>query len=380
MVDITDEEAADLSPIESGPIKGEWIREVIDNSDLVGRVVDKVAAALPWYDKKKVVRIKQIIPTYDQEDFAGLSQMSTFLVDRLASSDLDRVSDQSFSSRVSALLEEQVGIIKEEELLGNNKIVPIYLPNNKNELSAFLGSGMFGKVLRAAYKGKQVAVKIVGRGREDKQWAKLKQLSDSAPPEISKHLPVVYDIIEDGEKTLIVMELLKPATNHLTSFFDFGEGDSYATTKDLFDDRQLIWAMHNQILREIPEIGKSLGADLGRALFDFKGQSLDELIPFLKSGVVTPLSQQQTKYINKYIDHIVWHVRKHLAERFPSSSGKQSEYSDRFSRTPETSGLLAALRYLSAGGLNWGDVHAANVMMRPSGDLVIIDVGLYGIG
>jgi predicted unusual protein kinase regulating ubiquinone biosynthesis (AarF/ABC1/UbiB family) len=70
-------------------------------------------------------------------------------------------------------------------------------------------------------------------------------------------------------------------------------------------------------------------------------------------------------------------IWKCTQERFPMSI---SENSDRFSRTPETSGLLAAVRYLSANGLHWEDLHAANVMMRPSGDLVIIDVGLYGIG
>jgi predicted unusual protein kinase regulating ubiquinone biosynthesis (AarF/ABC1/UbiB family) len=42
--------------------------------------------------------------------------------------------------------------------------------------------------------------------------------------------------------------------------------------------------------------------------------------------------------------------------------------------------LLTTLMWLSGHGVKWGDVHSGNIMMRPStGDIVIIDYGLYRI-
>ena len=312
MAEITDEEAADLSPIESGPIKGEWIREVIDNPKVISKIVDKVERITYlhdiFYDKNKVKKIKELIPTYDQEDFAGLSQIAPFVVERLGSDAAGKVDDEEFMYRVLRILEEQVATIKDEEVLKDNKIVPIHLPNSDDELSAFLGSGSFGRVFRAAYKGKQVAVKIVARGLEDRQWENLKHLSDSAPPEIKKHLPAIYEIIPGKESTLIVMELLRPTSKDLSSFFEKGETSKSYTVKDLFSDQEFIWEIHKEVLLDMPGISQSLAADLAKVLFQFSGASVEELQSFIRSKIATPLSQQQARNLDEYIEEVSWRV------------------------------------------------------------------------
>lgn len=335
MVDITDEEAADLSPIESGPIKGEWIREVIDNPKLIDKIVNEVAESFDRAPKDMVQRIKDIIPTYDREDVGDFRDIIIYVVDRLGSPFSERVFQKEFMSRVFAEINEQVGYVREEALLEQNKLVPIHLPNNQGDFSAFLGGGAYGRVFRAAYKGKQVAVKVVNRGIEDDQWEKLRELSESAPSEIRKHLPIVHEIIQEKDKTLIVMEILKPINKDLSVFF-YGENSSNRTSiKDIFDDQQLVWEMHDEVLRDSPIPNRSLSQELLKALLTFKGASVDELESFIKSHIGIPLSETQGFFINNYVNYMRRAIWKRTQERFPMSI---SENSDRFSRTPETSG------------------------------------------
>ena len=88
------------------------------------------------------------------------------------------------------------------------------------ELSPYIGKGSYGKVFRAVFQGKEVAVKLIqgGDGKvEVDNWKTILQIADSMPPNLKKHLPKIYKLTynEPSNTYIVAMEILQPLPRQL---------------------------------------------------------------------------------------------------------------------------------------------------------------------
>jgi hypothetical protein len=359
---------------DDAPIKKEWLDRLFKNPTMVHYLV---SVTLEWnetYDKDRAELIESILPKYDQDT---LDNLPGFIFHHLpVHPDKGYIYiDNMFISDLLSRIRDEVSIFRDEDLMLSHKLAPIHLPNAERggELSSFLGGGAYGKVYRAAYLGKQVAVKSVDSGVELSQWEKLRDLSQGAPTDIKTHLPIIYDIISDGDKDLVVTEILRPLTTDLQKFF-YGSEKKF-TMKDLFKDDEVVGEIHKEVLRSMP--AATITQDLGKALFQFNGDSMGDFEKFLWGRIGIPVSEEQGKIVREYITSLKILIPRYLSMKFPDKHLDSFQPQGKISRSPETAGLMKTLDYLARNGLRWNDVHGGNVMMRASGDLVIIDVGLY---
>lgn len=150
-----------------------------------------------------------------------------------------------------------------EQMLLSHNIIPLvtfrsvtqapgHRPPIRNEQNtSLIGNGMDGKVFRATYNGKEVAVKVTDEANEIINWKKVAELSASAPPEVARHFPKIYELITDADHQflvdnvednpdlnvfIVVMELLVPLNNHLKKIFFERESEDDGSTMDLEKD------------------------------------------------------------------------------------------------------------------------------------------------
>lgn len=356
--------------------------------------------------------------------------------------------DINYSKERKKLLEQRLGpsnkLTWQENVLLKNKIVPLvtFAPLEKADPSdpdeetrhgqtAFLGKGQYGKVFRAAYKGKEVAVKVTTDEAEADNWITINQIVESAPPEVARHVPRIYQIIKDEDEygdpiIIIVMEVLKPLSGHVKEKL-FGQegfagpGGTQAlgpaskrsrervnkgkerSIAELMKDVNMLFEGFNRALNGVKttmgiDLEAHIKQDLFKRIMDFKplAAGAEPVLDFpiyvaaQLVQVVGALSPpEKEKYttmphpipsIGYYIgDEIVKFLRETVkAGNFPWTADVPSEDRNIYQNIPEAKSLLDALEYLESYGVSWHDVHSGNIMVRPStGDLVIVDVGLY---
>jgi serine/threonine protein kinase len=297
--------------------------------------------------------------------------------------------------------------------------------------TSFLGSGSYGKVFRAVYKGKEVAVKVTDDKAEVANWMTINSILETAPPDVVKHFPKIYAIIQDDEFTynvlnIIVMELLKPLNSALKEKL-FGDEDlmeaggirAKAPMSDrtrmrinrgkddsvmalMKDEMVLFEAFKHAIM--VSEKANNISIpgpvrqDLFKRILDFKplstsGEPVLDFIIYVTSQfvqIIEALRPEEKEIYNSLPNNITglgyqiaYEIIKYLrdtskAGNFPWTASLPSSDRDVYKNIPEASSLLKALEYLESRGISWHDVHSGNVMVRPStGDPVIVDVGLY---
>lgn len=303
-----------------------------------------------------------------------------------------------------------------EQILLNHDITPI---RDSESDGSIIGVGSYGTVLKGNYKGNTVAVKIVRpESREPEIWEKILKIDFS--PEELKHIPTIYGIfngwiereggtwnlgikpavvpirmLEDNiwHYKIIVMEELVEVSDSLGNILggernyidEIIKSDDhiYGLIKEIFNktsifnditdfnDRKFIF---NEVFRAIKEVHvpKELGLDvdthrglISRAIYDV---------------IKTELSKRNldVDYNDGFqISRIVYN---YLAGGgvFPQEWYDLEEVEPYWGRIPETSGLVSAFKKMQQAGISYTDLKPENLMMDPqTGDVVIIDVGLY---
>jgi serine/threonine protein kinase len=356
--------------------------------------------------------------------------------------------DINYSKERKKLVEKRLDPARkrtwQENLLLKYKITPLvtFAPLEKKDRSdpdepvqhgstSFLGSGSYGKVFRAVYKGKEVAVKVTDDEAEVANWMIINSILETAPPDVVKHFPRIYAIIQDDEFTdqvlnIIVMELLKPLNSILKEKLFGGEGfvegggtraevpmsDRARVRMNKGKEESIMSLMKDEMVlfeafkRAIMVAEKSAGIGIsgpirqelfkrilnfkplgtgGEPVLDFTiyvtaqfAQIIEALRPEEKEPY-TSLPNNITGLGYQIGDEIIKYLRDTAkAGNFPWTASISSSDRDVYKNIPEANSLLKALEYLESYGVSWHDVHSGNVMMRPStGDPVIVDVGLY---
>lgn len=361
--------------------------------------------------------------------------------------------DVNYTRERKKLLEKRLDPVRtrawQENLLLQYKIVPLVKsgplpkkdPADPHEeviegQTAFLGQGKYGYVMRAVYKGKEVAVKVTDEKAESDNWEAIGRIIDSAPADIAKHFPKIYDIITDDnyEKTyiMVVMELLAPLSSSKSidlkdKLFHQEQGGSGKTKQDLplsmqttkritkgkeadiaqlIKDPNTLFAAFKSVVESIERadsitLPSSIKQGLFKHILDFKplsagSQSVFDFPIYVTSAfntVIEALSPTEKEKLFPELsdlsavlalghrignDMIVYLRDMIQGGAFPAGASIGDDKRDVYRQIPETQSLLKALEYLESYGVDWHDVHSGNIMIRPStGDLVVVDVGLY---
>jgi serine/threonine protein kinase len=306
---------------------------------------------------------------------------------------------------------------KEMNFLIKEDIFPV----ETSDSQAFLGRGAFGRVYQAVCGpsrkeqcGGTIAVKVLDPRTldEGKVWKAVLNIAEKMPPELKKHIPTIYDIVETESApnfpmTLILMEKLKPLTGKQTDLIFptmYPESEVNIQPADIMKNEDLLFMIEQ-------EITKPLSDDI-TDLPDFHSNMLKAIMRFHPDpshnlrGVAEAFSRHMTAETKKIIadlqldenqygdlgvetvgsvmssSSIIMHAIVR-AGGFPLTAPEKHEEDfelDVYREIPETATLTKALEFLRDNGVYWGDLNRRNLMVRPStGDLVIIDVGLYKV-
>jgi len=258
------------------------------------------------------------------------------------------------------------------------------------------------------------------------EWVMLNR--DSLPDDVKKYLPIVQQVHEVpvfkySTMLLITMEVLKPLPKQVVSDLLAGENIELSDTKEdrILSDYDSVKEVVSHIvsksliMRQIisDEIGLAASRDVeglnlianieksalemfytgkapanvASAIPTTMGQKAKELIasvlvqaqkrleidPSLFMALVRDLEQYARHQIGAFV------VPIHAGEQavWAGQSGKSA-----MQQFPEATGIIDAINYLQKSrDVTARDIHHKNVMMRPStGDMVIMDLGLFFVG
>jgi len=296
-------------------------------------------------------------------------------------------------------------VFNEERLMARHGILPLDA-SDQGELSSFLGQGGFGKVFRASYKGRQVAVKITNEMQEAEIWSRIQEAMKSAPEELRKHIPTIHKIIksDDGagrDVAIIIMEILSPLPWHLYEklFARYGwpkKALKIPLRKIIRDEDVLYNAVkfslraHRIADEHVSQMAPFLHKELVKMDYSEEHMFYDNLKNAVSSAIKEFGQSKADKIMKRstdfYTQSVADGIYRYLQElsmpgRLPPSGVNRSEPDpDWLEDMPETSSLYSTLKYLRQNGIQWRDVHENNVLYRKqTGDPVIIDVGLYNL-
>lgn len=270
-----------------------------------------------------------------------------------------------------------------------------------------IGSGAVGDVIEVLWKKKHAVVKLFVSEQEHQSLLRVKELKSHVPNVIGKHLPTIYDIQEVQAKNVYghefkgyaaIMEYLKPIPRGLRGLV-FASGDTHRDEGE-FSVNQIWYARLDEIEKNerkfLNEI-KKIVLDKFRPSEDaewYIENFLTGLIPLLRT-IENPsfIVRRVTKFCNthlkpvfennvsNYFDTVGMIIRIIFKskEQFPiggyeTHGRKEPDFKDK-----RVTAFYKALKYLQNNGyVEWDDLHADNVMVRPAdGALVACDVGFF---
>ena len=284
----------------------------------------------------------------------------------------------------------------------------------------YVGSGAYSTAFttRDSKTGKDLVVKISSNPSEYVAYEKVRILRKTLPPDIAKHLPIVYlaqkigndpkfdslrgDHSKLDQVSVMVVELLKPLPRSVRDqlFYDQVSTDEehlHVVVKKCLD-----------LMLKVAPWSDGLG---GQALLGvFNRQALENML--LKCTLDTVAGQNKRNQIqsSSYISNQIWkafsdQIMKRVSlDQHPNfvdlladlrftfgrnfndnfASREIEAYAPKDRLKPSTAlgvSILKAFSVLKGAGLQPKDTHAGNFMIRPStGDVVFSDVGLFGDG
>lgn len=286
-----------------------------------------------------------------------------------------------------------------------------------------IGAGCFGFVIRAVYSGKPVVAKIAiaeaGKviSRDVLNWKKILDIKRTMPDNLKKHIPEVYLVVEESFDNsgasilgqlfamfrykpgwsfqLIVMEELKPLAGDMAGVLS-GYKISPSTINVRLDHllskiNSLLVKfnlmpmtaddLHDTIkgikLRDISRPGKA-PTRAGQAVY----VTTYDIVNVVMSHVIltNKLSDVEVARLKRYEFRVLLEdITKEVFDWDEISFPIDSKDSATHYQSEDTSGLLETVKYLRSNGINWGDLHANNVMLGQDGNIKITDVGHFEI-
>lgn len=309
-------------------------------------------------------------------------------------------------------------------ILDRNGLVSKQYIGGKESLQRGVGKdSKEGDVHKIEYKGGEAVAKIINGHSEAAVWDKIYSLD--MPRSISRHVPIIYDIIKDGGYSIIIMEELEPLSLHIKDSLtsDRGrESDSLAKNDEYVYEaiRMSISSLcssdcPSSVKQELSDNADYYVNEVSGGIFS-ESLSLEDNHSYLldiinKSNSVRygGLSEEDKEALANLLSSAIrraFTVSKRPIPKYhnPGRLNKMREYGSRFVRRqvdqdmqgvytedpigflfsekhmPETKSLFNALKFFKENGIVWDDVHTGNLMQRPSTkDVVLIDVGLYSI-
>ena len=295
-----------------------------------------------------------------------------------------------------------------------------------------------GNIYQVLFNGQIAVVKALPVGSSEPDIWKFIQSMDLTTAE-RKHLPRIFDIIPALGGWVIVMEMLEPYSPHIRHVL---RGDNYRTQSDMFSNQGYMHDIVNRIFDNLADDLESLpNTDEERKLFEYivsKTDFLrlrlerevliyfiekDKIFDFVKEDILKlkedlGIKDSVDMFVNSIADYVQKKINLFLTpssnpipkyysadpidatieqlERSGASSGRIRRlkeerdtktynispesyyYSEKY--MPETKSLFSLIKKMKNMGLEWSDLHTGNIMRRSgTNDLVIIDVGLYGM-
>lgn len=266
----------------------------------------------------------------------------------------------------------------------------------KDSDAGLLGEGAYGKVYDAMYDGKRAAVKITYDKQDADAYKKIKEKRDQLPENIARHLPHVYAQFEDDTYTegktlyITVMEILRPISDELASLHFYADTDVYNQEVVEFVKNKSLSATIDNLEDIMRDICSKFGLDssiIEKILNSAHLERFKEHLTKMKIGFATSAFLEALHNENIISDDISFDfeeylgnsLRRYLAE--PTEFPDFAEFKDygKVFQSQKVQDLYDAVMYLyKEENISWYDVHAGNVMERPSdGSLVVADVGLF---
>lgn len=298
-----------------------------------------------------------------------------------------------FANELEDKLKKPVGksYSEDEKFLIRNNVIPIEIGGN----TSFIDKGGFSNVYRVIWKGKPAVAKITEWENDFQKMIALASLRNKIPEKYQKHIPIVYDAInENNYKFAIIMEELHKTNSHVNEFIE-------KSCEPIIKEKILNL---NQNLKYIAETFINLLRIPDTNQLKKYQSCIDDIVTYLQKKNLIFLNKERDYSI---FDEVIYNVKENLFIfltlncrfdksdaiffskqyfvllhetfdfiKFPDSySRKEGHFGD----APETQSLLECLRYLkNKFGIKWHDLYSSNIMERPgTRDLVISDPGQF---
>lgn len=283
-----------------------------------------------------------------------------------------------------------------------------------------MGEGSYADVYLASYKGRDAILKI-SDDSDVEMVNKVKKLRETAPPEVSRHLPVIYFSIPAGNQFLTLMErlqpysdelrvrLFNPMTYHPNTDTNQPEEPHFLSKKineRLLDAEFVRTAVEGWVDNELPlayrqifkatlakpadkERYKSIRDNIivpivrvvyGATITGPTVDSLHDIFLNMKKPIIKNIVNEignEYKGMAELLVKNIWGLRNFISDPsdLPYSANERKDSPTQ--KDPAAESLMDALYWLRQRGIAWNDLKENNLMQRADGTLVLIDFDLY---
>ena len=456
--------------LELGGVEPEKVKEIFDSRDfwlefrkiLAAPAIEKVGDV--WYPDMHHSVLNEDVGQLEfkmevtPDDPDGQAEVTLAIVSMWDNEGVSRVASEIFRQLASNDLSEEKLLLKMDRLLKEvaeptfdadaptgapptgvetpamrERGLKELLKNAGLEYIGFIGGGMHGKVyeVRDLQTHQRLAAKVTSLRSEIPKHEWLKDNYDSLEPIGKKHLPLIHDINQVGNKYVITMEYLKEAPVEVVDDLFYSPG--FSSSARVAQRREKRFLSTPESVKEV--IDYCFDSGMLAAYQAVPGPSTDENVPTIEEMKARVYEEWERGSdpgppSDEFLDYesqdfwdlysgktlrlmnimcAVWieavpseyaNLRdlgvSELAKMMPQIMEKQvvpvhhgqppgTQYAGAGegieSVYPEAESIMKAMDYMAEQGFTPMDVHHKNVLMRPGTDeLVIADLGNFRLG